>query len=66
MFRRRGEKRRAPSEDRSQLSWLVGERSELLVSAVIKLEELEAAWPTLQARVCALRNVSYAAVYDFT
>jgi len=48
----------------SQTSWLVDEHCELLLDEIIKLEELEAAWPTLQARVCGLHDVSYAAAKE--
>lgn len=44
----------------SQVSWLVDEHGQLLVSAVYKLEELSARWPEIQARVCGLSNVPYA------
>ena len=39
----------------TQSSWLVGERGELLVSDVYRLEDLEWRRPELQAKVCGLR-----------
>ena len=45
----------------SQISWLVDGAGKLLVKDVIKLEELEAAWPRLQARICGFAHTPYAA-----
>ena len=44
----------------SQISWFVDAQGTLLVDDVFKLEELEAHWPTLQQKICALRGVPYA------
>ena len=41
----------------SQISWFVDAQGTLLVDDVFKLEELEAHWPTLQQKICALRGV---------
>ena len=44
----------------SQTSWLVDARGSELVNEVIRLEDLEAAWPRLQRAICGLRGVAYA------
>ena len=44
----------------SQLSWVVDARGNLLVDRVIKLEDLEAAWPDLQRDICGLSRAPYA------
>ena len=44
----------------SQISWLVDSRGAVLVNAIIKLEELEAKWPTLQKHICGFARSPYA------
>ena len=44
----------------SQLSWLVDASGKLLVNDVIKLEELESRWPTLQTHICGFARSAYA------
>ena len=44
----------------SQLSWLVDADGSMLVHRVIKLEELEREWPSLQAQICGLARTAYA------
>lgn len=48
----------------SQLSWLVDGSGRLLVNEVIKLEELEARWPSLQRHICGFSRAPYAADAD--
>ena len=43
----------------SQLSWLVDGSGKLLVNEVIKLEELESAWPKLQSKICGFGSSKY-------
>ena len=55
---------RDPWFNASQLSWLVDARGALLVKRVIKLEELEAAWPALQKEICGFQSTTYREAAD--
>ena len=44
----------------SQISWFVDGSGAPLVDEIVRLEELEEFWPTLQKRVCGLAKVPYA------
>ena len=41
----------------SQISWMVDGQGRQLVDEIIRLEDLDAAWPQLQRKICGLRGV---------